>query len=134
MSSLLMTKDCNWSLGECFVVFFSDCVLVFCPQIIFLLKLSIFYVLLLCINNIRVVMGIVHMVDMVIWVLKADWVQFWLMESNSSLKRICVECISVLIEFLGSWSVFVIVLKYMFSGCILFMNNGPLKGLIHSFS
>ena len=45
-------------------------------------------------------MGIVHRIDMVVWVFKLYWVHFWLMMSNCILMRVCVGFISV--RFSGS--------------------------------
>ena len=73
-------------------------------------------------------MGIFRRVDVFIWIFKADQIHFFSMAINYNFRRIYVGCISVIIEALGLWSIFVIFLKELFSGWILFLNNGPLKG------
>ena len=97
-----------------FYLFFSDKVAICVFRELFLFNLRIFYVLFLCINIMSVFMGIVHRIDMVISVFKAGWVQFWLIARSCIPRRSCVGCISVFIEVLWPWSVFVIILKALF--------------------
>ena len=62
-------------------------------------------------------MGISHRVDMVLWVIKAECVQFWTRARNCSRRRTCVfGCIFVFIEVLWSWYMFVIVMNKLFYG------------------
>ena len=49
-----------------------------------------------------VFMGVVHRVDMFIWVFKSDLVLFLLMVRNSSLRRSCVGRINIFLKSLVS--------------------------------
>ena len=57
----------------------------------------------MCINKVSIIMWIVHVINMIVWVFKADWVHFWSMSINCSLRRNCVGCIIIFIEVLRSW-------------------------------
>ena len=89
--------------------------------------LTIFYVVFLCINKVSIIMVIFHRVDMVVWILKVDWVQFLLIMRNVSLRRICVGCTSVFLEVFRLWYIYMIVLKELFYGWLFFMKKAPLK-------
>ena len=78
---------------------------------------------LICINNLSVTFGIFHRVDLVIW----------LMTSNCSLRRSWYGCVSVFVEAFVYLSIFVIILKELFSWWIFLMNNGLLKGKFSNF-
>ena len=96
-------------------------------------NLSIVNVLLLCINNMSVLMVIVHTVDMAILTFKLGWDHFWLMTSNCSLMRSCFWCIGVFIEVIGSWFIFLLLWRPCSLADFFFMNKGPLKGQVYSF-
>ena len=71
------------------------CVILFFKELL-LFNLSIFYVLFLFINKMSISMGNLHMVDIVIWVFRAERAQFWTRNSNCSLISTYVfGCISV---------------------------------------
>ena len=93
-----------------------------------LFSLRIFYVFFLCINKMSVFVGIFHSADIVIWIFKAYWVHFLLMAINCILRRICVGCISVFIEFLGSWSIYFIVLKELLFGWLFLYEKYSSEG------
>ena len=87
--------------------FFVDQVIICIFIEFFLLKLSIFHVLFLCINKVSIFVGIFRMVYMVIWFIKVYWVNFWTRAINCSLRRNCVfGWIFIFIEFLWSWYIF----------------------------
>ena len=73
-------------------------------------------------------MCIVHRIDMVIWLFKAGWVHFWSMASNCSLGRSCVGCIRVFVEVFGLWSIFMIVMKELFSGWLFIYEQCSSEG------
>ena len=56
----------------------------------------------MCFKKVSVVVGIIHRIDMVIWVFKAGWVHFWSMTINYILRKSSVECISVFVELFRS--------------------------------
>ena len=78
-------------------------------------------------------MVIVIRIDMVIWVLKADWVHFWSMSSNCSLRRRFFGCIGVFVQVFGLIFIFMIFLSICSMAAFFFMNNGTLKGGVSSF-
>ena len=56
-------------------------------------NLIVFHVLLLCINKMSIFMGMFHMVNMVIGVIKSYQVHFFTRKSNCSLRRDYFLCI-----------------------------------------
>ena len=78
----------------------------------------------MCINKASVITVIVHIINVVIWVLKADWVHFRFMTSNCSFERVWAWGINSLVEDISFWSMFMIVLKDMFSLYILLDEQG----------
>ena len=78
-------------------------------------------------------MVIVQKNDLVVWVLREDWIYFGFMTSNCILKMRLDVCIRSFFGILGFWSIFVVVLRDIFSFSTVLMNNGPLKGKISSF-
>ena len=96
-----------------------------------MLNISIFYVLLLCINKTSVFMGIFHMVDMVILIFKAEWVHFWSVLSNFSLRRSYGGCISVflsiltMIHFCGCFEGDVLCLNFPLWKMVLWSDKFP---------
>ena len=100
-----------------FKLFFSDKVMIFVFVLFFLFNLGIFNLLFLYINKVGIFMGIFSMVNMVIRVIKAELVQFWTRASNCSLRRTYIfVCIFVFIKVLWLGSMFLIVLRELFSG------------------
>ena len=80
-------------------------------------------------------MGIVHIFYMFKWIFKLDWVHILSMTSNCGLIRSCVVvCISVFIEVLWLWSIFVIFLKVLFSCWIFIYEKWSSEGKIIQFS
>ena len=114
-----------------FKIFVRDQVII-CVVIEFILfNLIILRVLFLCINKVIVFMMIVHMTNMIIWVLKLDRVFFWTREKVFCLSRTCVfGCIFIFIEVLWSWSMFIIFLEELFSGCICMYVQWSSEGAI----
>ena len=52
-----------------------------------------------------VIIGIVHRVDLVMWVFKVHWIYFGLMTNNCSLDRSWDVCMIIFVELFGSWSI-----------------------------
>ena len=78
-------------------------------------------------------MGIIHRVDIFIWVSKADWVHFGLMTSNCILRRSCVGCVSVFVEVFSRDSFLLLFCRSCYMDDLFFMNNIPLKGYVSIF-
>ena len=121
MSSNLTWVNCRWCklwLRSGWIFSSSSTVIFFhlYLQIIILVQTRHIICFFLCINRMIFFMGILHIIDMVIWVFTADWVHFWLINSNCRLSRSYVGRIIVFIEVLGSWSIFVIFLEELLSG------------------
>ena len=110
----------------------SDCVFVcFFKELLFL---GIFFnVLFIIINKVIVIIGILHSIDLFIWVFKADWVYFGFMTSNYSLIRSWSVCISVFFKslVLDPFLLFLWRIYSLFS--FLLVNSGHLKEHFSNF-
>ena len=84
-----------------FRFFFSDQVIICLFIELTLFEIIVVNFLFLCINKVSIFIGMFHMVDMVIGVIKLNCVQVWARACNFFLRMSCVfGCISVFIGFL----------------------------------
>ena len=65
---------------------------------------------------------IAHSIDVVIWVNKVDWIHFRFMSYKCDFWGTWDWRVNVIVGFFRSWSMFVIVLKYLLY-CFLFLNK-----------
>ena len=86
----------------------------------FLLLRILYVVLFICINNMSVISVFVHSIYVILWVFKADWIHFRVLEINCSFGRGWDLGINILVELFGSWPMFMIVPKDLFYLCLIF--------------
>ena len=115
-----------------FWFFFSDCVLIYVFKELFLPSILSF-MFYMCIKKVSVIMVIVHRIYMFIWVLKVDWVHFWSITRNRSLKSRCVGCISVLLKSLSCDMFLLLLWRRCSMDSFFFVNNVHLKGKVSIF-
>ena len=70
-----------------FKLLFIDQVIIFLVVLFILFDLIVLHVLFLCINKVSVLMIMVHMMNIVIEVIKSEWVYFWTRARNFCLSR-----------------------------------------------
>ena len=98
-------------------------------RVIHLVQTHFFRVLFLCINKVIIFMGMFHMVDMVIGVIKSDWVKFWTRACNCYLRNSWV--FGFIIFLLKSFEIDPCLWFFLRScslGAFACMYNGPIKG------
>ena len=117
LSSLLVMGSCGQYLDEFFIIII---VLLqwlrYHSNIQKIVLLSIFYVVVvMCINNMSVIIAIVHSIDVVVWVFKYTAFTLGLWQEIVAFGRFWYLGINILVGVLGYWPMFMIVLKDMFS-------------------
>ena len=115
-----------------FKFFFSNYVLINIFKMFFIL--SIFSaVLFMLINKVIFIIGIVHSIDVILWFLKVDWVQFRFMTSDCIFGRWWDWFIHIIIEVFGYWPMSMIIWRRCSIYDFFFMNNYTMKGHVSNF-
>ena len=61
---------------------------------------------------------IVHSIDVVIWVNKADLIHFSFILCKHGFGRTWAWCVNIIFEVFGTFPMFIIVMDYLFSWCL----------------
>ena len=102
LSSLLEMENCDQGLGEYVRVLLQWSINHLSLYIIHLVLPHFFHILILCIYKVIVFMGMFHMVNMVIGVIKLERVKFWMTASNCCVRRAYILDVSLfLLKYFG---------------------------------